>query len=205
MPKPKLRSFQFSLRSLFLIMTAIVVFLGIHLHPARRQSRAIGALEKVGAELTMERADDLGFFRSVWLRVFVNEEDCVNVTECRLAAPVAITDADLRHLNGLTELEDLRLYHVEVTDAGLEHLKGLTKLKHLQLAGLKATDSTAEYLKGLSNLQELELDRLQMTDAAMEQLKGLTNLQYLWIYDIPITDAGLEHLKGLPKLEYLNI
>ena len=44
-----------------------------------------------------------------------------------------ISDAGLKHLNGLTQLQDLNLMGTKVSDAGLEHLKGLTQLQSLCL------------------------------------------------------------------------
>ncbi len=39
-----------------------------------------------------------------------------------------VTDAGLKHLKGLTNLQSLDLGQTQVTDAGLEPLKGLTQL-----------------------------------------------------------------------------
>jgi hypothetical protein len=50
-----------------------------------------------------------------------------------------ITDAGMRHLTGLTNLEYLALEATDVTDAGLEYLKTLKNLKALDLSGTRAT------------------------------------------------------------------
>ena len=43
-----------------------------------------------------------------------------------------ITDPGLKHLEGLTRLQSLRLdYNSKVTDAGLKHIEGLTRLQSL--------------------------------------------------------------------------
>src|SRR4051812_39731874 len=42
-----------------------------------------------------------------------------------------VTDAELAHLEGMTELESLSLISTHVTDAGLAHLSGLAGLRSL--------------------------------------------------------------------------
>jgi len=44
-----------------------------------------------------------------------------------------VTDAVLKHIEGLTNLRELNLPRTQVTDAGLVHLKGLTNLQNLSL------------------------------------------------------------------------
>ena len=44
-----------------------------------------------------------------------------------------VTDVELVHLAGLTELDQLYLMNTKITDAGLVHLKGLTNLQSLDL------------------------------------------------------------------------
>src|SRR5262249_2099762 len=52
----------------------------------------------------------------------------------------AITDAGLRHLEGLVGLGRLVLRGTAITDAGLQHLRGLKSLRVLDLQGTKVTD-----------------------------------------------------------------
>ena len=64
------------------------------------------------------------------------------------------TDADLRQLTGMSELERLDLIGcAKITDAGLVHLKDLTNLEHLVLSFCEnITDSgIAELQKALPN------------------------------------------------------
>jgi len=57
-----------------------------------------------------------------------------------------VTDAGLKHLEELTQLQDLKLYGTQVTDAGIVHLKRLIQLQGLDLRGTQVTDAG---LKGL--------------------------------------------------------
>ena len=106
-------------------------------------------------------------------------------------------------------------------DAGLESLKGLPKLTVLDLNDTQVTDAGLEHLIGLQALRVLILNRTNVTDAGLEHLKGLTNLQILWLgttettyrggssrrplKGLEVTDAGLEHLKGLQSLQSLDL
>lgn len=56
------------------------------------------------------------------------------------AGIVTVTDAGLRTLAGLTELEELDLHDTAVTDGGLPLLATLTALKKLDLRGTKVTE-----------------------------------------------------------------
>ena len=81
------------------------------------------------------------------------------------------------------------LQNTKVTDAGLKHLEGLTKLRDINLGGTKVTDAGLEHLKGLTNLQSLFLGRTKVTDAALEHLRGLPQLRWLNLEGIKVTDA----------------
>ena len=116
-----------------------------------------------------------------------------------------VTDAGLKNLNGLTNLQSLFLINTNITDAGLKHLKGLTSLQFLNLRTNDVTDAGLEHLRGLTQLEVLWLDFTQVTDAGLKHLNGLTNLQSLGLEDTQVTDAGLVHLKGLAKLDSLSL
>ncbi len=115
------------------------------------------------------------------------------------------TDADVKHLAGLTRLQGLDLCNTKITDGGLTHLKGLTGLCELLLCDTRITDIGLEHLKGLTALRQLWLDRTQVTDAGLRHLKGLTKLQELRLEGTSITDAGLMHFTGLTALQNLDL
>ncbi|MCH8922648.1 MAG: leucine-rich repeat domain-containing protein, partial [Planctomycetes bacterium] len=84
-----------------------------------------------------------------------------------------IIDADLIHVRGFGELEDLDLFaQSKLTDAGLKNLTGLTHLKRLDLSyNNKITDAGLEHLKGLKNLQSLDIQYTDVTDAGVKKLQ----------------------------------
>lgn len=90
-----------------------------------------------------------------------------------------VTDEGLRHLEGLTSLEDLNLFSSQFTDTGLKSLAMCKSLRRLELAGSQVTD------EGLASLQ------------------SLTSLEYLGLANTRVQGAGLSHLSCLPKLRSL--
>lgn len=72
----------------------------------------------------------------------ISEYDFVSLSNTKT------TDADLKVINGLTNLLWLDLSETQVTDAGLKDLKGLAKLDYLNLSGTKVTNA------GISDLRE---------------------------------------------------
>jgi hypothetical protein len=58
-----------------------------------------------------------------------------------------LTDSDLEHLEGMTNLVELNLGPTHVTDAGLVHLRGLKNLKGLQLSSGELSNEAIARLK----------------------------------------------------------
>jgi hypothetical protein len=183
--KPKLRWYQFSLRSLFILTTlvAIVCSWYVSWYAVERQKTAkiraaVAEITKLGGEASYShnRKDDV--FHLI----------------------VQTTDAGLVHLKGLAKLNGLDLSHTPITDTGLVHLKGLTKLNNLYLHLTQITDAGLVHLKGLTKLQSLDFSYTRITDAGLEHLKGLTNLGRLNLRDTQVTAEGVKKLQeALPN------
>ena len=94
------------------------------------QEQPVEAIERLGGQITFDR-----------------NRPNKPVTDVDLSS-TKVTDDELVHLKGLTNLQYLNLTGTKVTDAGLEHLKGLTSLKRLDLDGTKVTT------KGVNKLQK---------------------------------------------------
>ena len=129
----------------------------IEIDPAA-QERAIAAIEKVGGKVQRDET--------------LPNKPVGIVT---LSKP-NITDAQMAHLKGMTELKKLYLGGSKITDAGLENLKGLTKLEILGIGNTKVTDAGLVHLRGLYNLKLLSLSRTKVTDEGVKELqKALPN------------------------------
>ena len=191
------RRFQFSIRSLLVLVAVVAVvcsWFSVEMQQARRQKEAVeGAdLASYGHEL-----DGYGYGLSgtpeppepPWLRNLVGEDflSNVGVLGYRMA-----TDANLERLKGLTSLQLLLLESTEVTDAGLVHLKGLTNLQMLRLKSTQVTDAGIVHLKGLTNLKNLHLSNTRVTDVGLRHLEALAILQSLYLANTKVSHSRLE-------------
>ena len=219
----KLRWYQYSLRSLFVLTLVVAVacsWLTVTMRDQRKQKAAAEAIEKAGGEVQLE---------PTWLGRILRDDSLVNATWVDLDGRYCIVDCQsaLVHLEGLRQAKSLFLSHSNVTDAGLvpfheasrlqqleftltqvtdvglAHLQGLRQLQHLVLAGTKVTDAGLVHLEGLRQLCDLDLIHTNVTDAGLLHLHALTRLQVLDLSGTKVTDAGLVHLQRLSQLQYL--
>jgi Leucine-rich repeat (LRR) protein len=213
--KPRLRWFQYSLRTLLLAVLLASIgmsWVAVRMQRARREREAVAAIVKLGGRVWYDYqlqqqdwdpspgTDPPG---PVWLRNLLGENVFASVVGVDLYGS-PIRDADLGHLKGLTQLKFLGLNRTNVSDAGIERLRGLTQLKALSLWGTQVTDAGLVHLKGLTQLQLLDLGMTRVTDAGLEHLKGQAKLRTFYLPCTQVTDAGLEHLKGMKQLRLLD-
>jgi uncharacterized protein (TIGR03067 family) len=87
-----------------------------------------------------------------------------------------------------------------VTDAGLKELAGLKNLQSLNLDFTPVSDAGLRDLAGLQSLQHLSVMGTKVSDAGLKELAGLKNLQSLNLFFTPVTKTGVQELqKALPK------
>src|SRR5262249_11425215 len=91
-----------------------------------------------------------------------------------------VTDASLKGLAKFERLHTLYLGGSKVTDAGLKELNGLKELQRLSFSS-RMTDTGLKELAGLKSLQTLTLDQTtQVTDAGVRELqKALPNCKII--------------------------
>ncbi|HEX4824258.1 MAG TPA: C45 family autoproteolytic acyltransferase/hydrolase [Candidatus Polarisedimenticolaceae bacterium] len=117
----------------------------------------------------------------------------------------AVTDEDVRALEGLPNLHGLGLMGASTGDAALEVMKTLPALRVLNLSGTKITDGGLARLGELTSLEYLGLKGTAITDDGLVHLGTLSGLTTLNLADTKVTDAGLVHLAGLSRLESINL
>jgi hypothetical protein len=212
-PKRRLRWYQYSLRSLF-VLTVLVAIGGSWFAWKKQQVERERVAAKVFKELGGSVDYNWGYFAKArpntqppgpaWLRGWLGDDFFAHVVFLNLhSCPVA--DADLEHLRDLPRLEIVYLDYTKVTDAGLENLRDLRQLTNLSLKSTKVTDVGLEHLRGMTQLKRLELSRTDLTDDGLERLKAMIQLEYLDLHSTDVTDAGLEHLKDLTQLKSLSL
>ena len=119
--------------------------------------------------------------------------------------PEKLSDAGLKHIGEMTNLEWLYISGSGPTDAGFAHLSGLKKLK------LSKSRHTAKHQgldwhtsKACLFVTDLNLSQTGVTDESLKNIEGLKQLESLTL-PRPATVAALEHLKSLPKLTRLGL
>ncbi len=227
------RRFQFSIRSLLVLVVVVAVpcsWMTVELKNADRQQAAKTAFQRFpgyveyGYERTGQQPASLA---PAWLFRLLGCDFFASIERVCLACDRRFTDADLEHVESLprlkllrlggaditddglkhlavlTDLEELSLHRTHVGDAGLEHVQGLTQLRRLNLYATNISGSGLKYLKRLGRLEDLCLSKTKVSD--LGHLTALTHLRYLNLDNTQVTDAGLEPIEGFAKLERLDL
>jgi hypothetical protein len=230
-PKRKRRWFQFSLRTLLVVMLVAGVCARLLVTKAHRQKAAVETILRGGGTVYYDyqhvegggydpRREPPGPF---WLRkllgddFFTNVEYATAVTDDGLEQFEGLsrldhvgcgretTDAGLMSIKQLRHLQGIFINSTKITDAGLQNLEGLTQLRVLYLGHTHITDSGLKHLSGLTQLQSLNLEDTRITGVGLAHLTGLTRLQVLVLSKTRVDDAGMGHLKGFGQLQDLSL
>lgn len=129
-----------------------------------------------------------------------------------------VTDEGLRHLRGMSNLQQLVLGNDDlrrfpdihrptspISDAGLVHLRELPQLMNLNLSGLPITDAGLAAMGDLPNLGGLYLSRTKVQGLNLGRLKSLPKLAALYLDGSQVTDRGLSRLAGASNLQLLSL
>ena len=223
-PKPRRRFWQYSLRTLFVLVTVFCVWFGWLTYKANEQRKAVAWVREMGgrAYYDYESFDELGMnigeFEPpgpAWLdrllgvdyRQEVEGVDLVD-TQANDLTPLAglknlrwlairgTPVSDLTLLARLTGLKELELEYTQVSD--LTPLAKLASLEVLFLSNTQVSDITP--LAKLTSLQELYLDGTPVSD--ITPLATLTSLRELYLEGTPVREEQVEELRrALPKCE----
>lgn len=201
------RWLQFRLRTLLIVVLLLSLplsWFGTRLARAGKQREAVVAIKRLGGSVVYDWEDASSSSAakppSSWLRTLLGDDFFDTIVRVEFWDP-CVTNADLKHVDVLTELQTLVLFSTHVTDSGLVHLEHLSELRTLSLLCRQTTDTGLEHLHGLDKLQHLCCSST-VTDAGLEHLKLLTNLKRLRFHDENATDEGIENLQeALPDCE----
>jgi hypothetical protein len=154
-PKAKLRWYQFSLRSLLIFVTLFAIpcsWLAVKMKQARRQKETVEAVIKLGGIVEYDDGTDSLHSKKgatvsgpTWLRKIFGDDFFRNVTYVGFDDP-KITDADIKLLEGLLQLQRVSFWGTSVTVDGLKQLEGLKSLEDLDLSCTRITDADLEPL-----------------------------------------------------------
>lgn len=117
-----------------------------------------------------------------------------------------MTDAALARIAELGHVTTLQLASSRrVTDAGLRHLARLPQLEHLNLSGCGFTDDGLSVLRHLPALRTFELHwHKGASDAGLAHLAACERLERVDLLGSPLGDGVLRALVGKTRLSYLK-
>ena len=170
--RPKRRWYQFSLKTLLVVMVLLCLgpggYVAYEQNKVRRQKEAVEAIEKLGGVVEYGRNASA---RPAMLRQILGDDTIGMVESVDFWNPSQVTDADVVHFARLPRLKHLHLTDTHVTDAGLKHLASLKDLSGLTLDNTQVTDAGLVHLAGLKSLRHLSVYRTQVTDAGVAELQ----------------------------------
>jgi len=151
-PKPKRRWYQFSLRTLLvvvLVLSPFFAWVGWELEKTRREQAVVGTIEAFGGWVEYHEPNLPPRIAQYFRRTQkVDMQLPFSVTrDGSLAFHPTIDDNSMTLFEGFTGLEELNLQWTDITDSGLEHLRGLTNLKKLDLSASRVTPEGVEELR----------------------------------------------------------
>jgi hypothetical protein len=209
---PKRRSFQFSLRTLLVLVTVGCLVGGWWINRAFQQRAAVRRFYELTADRPSQHGDSLTtmgyryqgkdqYYKPIipkslhWLGDMIGEECFGEVTGVQILDTPATND-DLKHLAVLPSVERIWLSRTKVDDDGMPLLKACPKLNFLGLDELPITDAGISHLTAFQNLESLSLSGTKITDAGLEYLAKLPRLKEVWLRNTAITDAGYQKLQA---------
>lgn len=123
---------------------------------------------------------------------------CEHLTSLQLEGSQAVTDAGLRHLARLPQLQHLNLTNCNITDNGLAVLRELPALRTFQLFHHRGvTDAGLSHLADCHQLERVEVLGTQTGDGTLKALAGKAKLRHLKTGN-RVTDEGLALLHEFP-------
>lgn len=218
------RWLQFSLSSIFLLVTVLGVWLGIVVNEARKQREAVAAIEAAGARWVAYDYQSAPVVPPQkeppgprWLRRMLGDEYFQSIYSVNLQN-AKISDDLLRHIASQKSIRDLWLGNPEIGDRELAFLSELHHLQWIDFlpawdagtadpegeTSLRISAVGLQHFRRLPNLKTLRLSQSPIGDAGLAILGEITTLEELLFKDPQVTDAGLEHLKSLKHLKELS-
>ena len=117
-----------------------------------------------------------------------------------------MTDAVLARVAGLAHVTGLRLGGSrQVTDAGLRHLRRMPQMQRLDLTGVKLTDSGLAVLADLPDLRTFDMTwQRGITDAGVAHLRACERIEHVNLMGTPTGDGAIAALQGKAGLRHFS-
>jgi hypothetical protein len=189
--QPKRRWFRFSLRAMLILTTVLCIWLGRWIDGARKQERAVRAIEAVDGTIVYDYqfdadggswGNDRERLGPKWLRQLIGPHFFETVIDVRLVQ------------RGLTA-RDKRFADIA------PHLADLSRLKHLSLWGLSMDDDDFAMVAEYSRAEEMICGMMSISDRSAAQIATATSLRKIGLSGVVISAQGIAEFKKLPRLE----
>jgi hypothetical protein len=209
---PKRRWAQFSLATMFAVVTTLCIWLAMTSNRAHRQRDAVSFIRELeGAVEYAHEYDADGYVREhgvvlpgpVWLRHLVGDEFFQDVVAVHLSGR-SIQDGDLARLvprlAALGGIREFDCASTAITNDGVRHLRSLPDLRQLWLNDTRIDDDGLAYLLTMRRLRVLMLNQTAVTHVGLEHLRHLASLQVVNLYESRATEGGAKRLQeALPN------
>jgi hypothetical protein len=212
--KPRRRWAQFSLGTMLLAVSALCVWLGLHMQAVNRQRTAIAALLELGGSCWYEhqvdeRGDCVPDASGPWpdaLKRWLGIDHLADVVDVRLGGTTSIPQA-MPHLRALPKLKNLVVWLPEqsIADDDLQPLESLPFLRSLVVGAQSGRHISLACLGALPKLEVLEVFRGKLNSDDLEQVGRSVRLRRLSFSFIPIADGDVAHLAALERLAELRL
>ncbi|HVX12898.1 MAG TPA: hypothetical protein VHC22_17075 [Pirellulales bacterium] len=207
----RLRRPQFRLATLFILVTAICVFLGIRVSRERAYRQRLAAVQVLDAapfafsSIYVAPPDDGGELLIGIDKEALEPGDAVTTIDFNPMRDGALTDEQTAAILCFPTLKELRLGGPGITEARLAKIAELPCLEYLDISDADVNDDTVRPLVELRSLRTLGLDGTDISDVALKRLSGLHELRHLGLVNTRITDAGLRHISAFRSLRALHL
>jgi hypothetical protein len=111
----------------------------------------------------------------------------------------AITDEGLKSFAPFTKVKHIRMNRLSgpgITDAGIKHIIGLDELEYLEIDSSHITDEAVRTLRELTGLRMLKLSMTQVTDACLEDLRQMPLLYSVDLFGTRVSPEKAKELEA---------
>jgi hypothetical protein len=166
---------RFSIRSLFVAVTMIAIVIQILAVSTRDYRKRL----RISADLRSMGATHIGFDENGnpdWVS-FVSSVNSPEISKYKKIRHVdlseaCVTDATIRNVSGLDEIEVLHLTQCDVTDDQLELLAHIGSLKILRLNNTGITDKAIPAIASINGLMSVDLSGTLVSNSGVEELES---------------------------------
>jgi hypothetical protein len=212
-PTPRRRWLSYSLRTMFVLVTVLCVWLGVYVNRAERQKRAVAWIKAHDGEVHYDYEYTQHPTEPSYFEVKVDGSQLIrgfeydkNGEEISPQPPGPRWLRDLLGMDYFATVVDAEIRDVE-NEQDLPPIKDLPRLRYLTVYRLP--DVGWADIHRLSQLQSLNCECDRITDANLEQISHLVTLRKLvldmYSKEATITDSQLKYLDNLTVLEELEI